>query len=1119
MATPVDNAVSLTGDRYADGLIQGGAWQTGSARQITYSFSINDTPGNQPAWSAAQREAVVNVLAAWSAVANVSFVEYDSGTLFTQSKADVAVTLTGNDLQTGVGAIAFGLFPSPAFVDAIVPEVGYTRAEYPRPEGDVFFDNAYAGFQYLSEGGYGFSTILHEIGHALGLKHPYDDGGSGRPTFAELGIAGFDHVRYTVMSVNDDNVPLSSTAFPATPMLLDVLAIQKIYGPNLTYHAGNDTYRVVNELAGRTIWDAAGVDTIDASDLTSGMTIDLRQGHATSNGGLGLWVAYGTTIENAIGTGRGDTIYGNEADNVLDESRSLGASFNQLRGGDGNDTYIVTNAFDAVVEDRDHGVDTVQVTSAFGASSYALGPNIENLTFAGSGNALGTGNDLDNTLTGNDGDNLLAGGAGNDTIVGGRGTDHLVGDAGDDILDGGADGDVMQGGLGNDVYVVTDLAPAMPSTGIVAYGDAGDYITGGQSYNYDQTDGTFSVEALDFSGDGVVDTVSARFLGAGSNFSDLAFSARNVSGTLLPGTYTNALRYPFETSGHPGLNFDLNGRGSNALTGTFTVTHIDIDYSGSTPLLLSFSVTFEQHSEGAVAASYGTFNYNYNSPTVAPESVIEHSNEGIDTVESSITYTLPDNVENLELTGSANIDGTGNALNNVLTGNSGVNTLTGGMGDDTYVTDSLTDIIVENPGEGSDTIAVPFTYTLALSNVENVTLTGSAAVGGTGDTQNNILTGNAAANVLTGLFGSDTLRGAAGADRLNGGDGNDGLYGGGGIDTAFYSGAAAAYAVTKTATGYSISGAEGTDTVNGVEWLKFSDVLVKVESAPTNDLDGDGKSDIVWRHASGAVAVWELDGSTVLSTPLVATVPNSWRINAVADFDGAGQADLLWREDSGTVAMWTMDGGSAVATPIVATIPRDWSIAAAADFDGDYKADILWRHDSGAVAIWKMDGATPVSTPIVASVGRDWEVAGTGDFNRDGKSDIVWRHDTGAVAIWSMDGATVTASPIVASVGRDWSIAEIADFNGDGASDLLWRHDSGPVAVWLMNGATATSTPMLPDPGLEWALAGAEDVQGDGRADILWRHTGGAVAAWLMDGTEVSSSPIIAAVSDDWVIA
>jgi Ca2+-binding RTX toxin-like protein len=175
---------------------------------------------------------------------------------------------------------------------------------------------------------------------------------------------------------------------------------------------------------------------------------------------------------------------------------------------------------------------------------------------------------------------------------------------------------------------------------------------------------------------------------------------------------------------------------------------------------------------------------------ISTDIITENAGEGIDTVSSSVTLTLGANVENLTLTGKSAINGTGNTLDNILIGNSGVNTLTGGAGndildggtgadkmfggagDDTYYVNISTDVITENASEGIDSVSSSVTLTLG-TNVENLTLTGTSAINGTGNTLDNILIGNSGVNTLTGNAGNDTLNGGLGNDILSGGAGND----------------------------------------------------------------------------------------------------------------------------------------------------------------------------------------------------------------------------------------------------------------------------------------------------------------------------------------------------------
>jgi len=158
---------------------------------------------------------------------------------------------------------------------------------------------------------------------------------------------------------------------------------------------------------------------------------------------------------------------------------------------------------------------------------------------------------------------------------------------------------------------------------------------------------------------------------------------------------------------------------------------------------------------------------------------------GIDLVQSSVSHTLSVNLENLTLTGAAAINGTGNAknnsligngANNVLNGGTGADTMNGGFGNDTYVVDNIGDIAAEVAG-GIDLVQSSVSHTLSI-NLENLTLTGAAAINGTGNAKNNSLIGNSANNILSGLNGNDRIIGGLGNDIIVGGLGTDTLTGG-----------------------------------------------------------------------------------------------------------------------------------------------------------------------------------------------------------------------------------------------------------------------------------------------------------------------------------------------------
>ncbi len=259
---------------------------------------------------------------------------------------------------------------------------------------------------------------------------------------------------------------------------------------------------------------------------------------------------------------------------------------------------------------------------------------------------------------------------------------------------------------------------------------------------------------------------------------------------------------------------------------------------------------------GADTMSGGTGNDKYVVDNVG-DVVIEKLNEGTDTVQSSISYTLGANVEMLQLTGTAAINVTGNELNNTLTGNAAANTLAGGdgndnlnggagadtmlggIGNDNYTVDNVADVVTELAIEGTDRVKSYITYSLG-NNLENLTLLGTGNIDGTGNVLGNSLTGNSAANRLAGGDGNDILSGSGGNDTLLGEAGDDSLTGGTGADTLIGGAGNDVYVVTDDQDTVTELANEGTDRVNASISYTLGDNVENLTLTGTAEIYGVG---------------------------------------------------------------------------------------------------------------------------------------------------------------------------------------------------------------------------------------------------------------------------------------
>ncbi len=584
----------------------------------------------------------------------------------------------------------------------------------------------------------------------------------------------------------------------------------------MTGGLGDDTF-VIDATTDVVIENTGEGNDIVQSSITYTLGVDIENLTLT-----------GTSAINGTGTTLANVLIGNIADNTLDGG--LGAD--TMIGGAGNDIYVVDNVSDMVTEAAGEGTDKVN-----SSLTYILGANIENLTLTGSAAINGTGNELNNILTGNSGVNILMGGIGNDTLNGGTGADSMTGGVGNDIYVVDNTGDIVSelAGEGTDVvqssvtytlganveHLTLTGSGAINGTGnmmdnVLTGNTANNTLTGGMGNDIYTVDNTGDI-IVELAGEGTDVVQSSITYTLAANIENLTLTgtgAINGTGNTLDNILTGN-NYNNTLNGGLGVDTMLGGTGDDIYVvdnvGDVVIESVN---AGTDTIQCAFTYTlganFENLTLTGTAATNGTGNELNNILTgnsgvniltggigadtmlggagndtyVVDNSgdiVTEKANEGTDTVESSVTLTLTANVENLTLTGTAAINGTGNTLNNILIGNSaantlsggtGADTLSGGLGDDIYVVDNTSDAIFESVNEGTDLVKSSVTYALT-DNVENLTLTGTTAINGTGNILDNILTGNSGVNILTGGAGNDTLNGGTGADTMIGGVGND----------------------------------------------------------------------------------------------------------------------------------------------------------------------------------------------------------------------------------------------------------------------------------------------------------------------------------------------------------
>lgn len=528
---------------------------------------------------------------------------------------------------------------------------------------------------------------------------------------------------------------------------------------------GND---VIEGDAGGDVLDGGdGIDTASYAGSATAVTVVIN-GPASGGDADGDSLS---NFENLTGSASNDHLTGDAGANILDG----GAGEDTLIGGDGNDTYVIDDAGDHIIEGngKKSGIDLVQSS----LSDYTLGENLENLTLIDIDDIDGAGNALKNIITGNDGDNVLDGGVGANPLIGDSEVDTLI------------------GGKGNDTYIV-DLIKKGASAKL------GDKIV----EKAEEGNDTLKIRPV---GDlGLTKPLTLKLANYLENLDagDTGVNPLNLTGNNLDNILT----------GNDAANILDGGKGADQLYGgagadTYLIDDLndtvhevagaDIDLVKIKIAVANGNYTLGDHIEDAVLTSSVAFNVIGNDlinkiTGNSKNNVIEGGDKG-DTLDGgagsdTVSYAGSSDKVSVTLNGKlqASVSGghaegdivlnfenvTGSAFEDTLVGDAGANILdgggggdhlSGGDGNDTYVVDNIDDVIVEGDGKkaGTDTVIASIDYVLGNnSNLENLTLSGSANIDATGNDDDNLIIGNDGDNVLDGGLGKDTLKGGKGDD-------------------------------------------------------------------------------------------------------------------------------------------------------------------------------------------------------------------------------------------------------------------------------------------------------------------------------------------------------------------